>query len=193
MRFLEKLSILCMSFDESVCSQRDQAILYGVYEQKPPLAKHIVFNPAPEKAVETLKSNYKRTIPKQLLDLYKSINGVSLFWTIRYIGEKQFRLPINLLTIYGIPLSYDRKHLEPFNISIEDLNRPNGTPQGWLKFGSFRYPEDLSRIADLFVDTETGEVYSMMHGALEFDVVETWSTIDNCLCHVFDLCDSVEL
>ena len=193
MIFLCKLRQLCASFDAGVCSQMDQAVLYGVFEQKPPLAKHIVFNPAPEAAVKTLVGNYNQVFPIQLLEMYRSINGANLFWSFRSMGDTKIRIPYNLLSLYGIPLSYDRKHLEPFNISVEDLNRPNGTPHSWLKFGSFRYPEDLSMAADLFVDTETEEVHAIMHGASEFVIVETWPSIDNCLCNVLDLCNSVEL
>lgn len=188
MQFLEKLNAHIITFDKDVCSRFDQASLYGEFAQKPPLAKHIVFDPAPQEAINSLVENYKLSFPTQLLELYNSINGACLFWSFRSIGKKQIRIPFNSFSIFGIPLSHDRKHLEPFNISIEDLNRPNGTPDCWLKFGSFLFPNDYNNMYDLFVDVDGGDVYAVKHNASDLEVVKTWKTIDDCLCNVFDIC-----
>lgn len=81
-----------------------------------------------------------------------------------------------------------RERVEPFNISIEDLNRPQDTPQSWLKFGAFHKPHvDFSTRFDLFADTDTSAVYAVEHGSETCVVAEQWDGIDACLCAVFDL------
>jgi hypothetical protein len=186
MIFLEKISNLKSLYHEDACGLFDGAFLYGIFAKAPPLAKHIIFPPMPSDVMQNLVSSYKSTFPEELLLLYHTMNGADLFWTVRLIGKKGIRIPLNCLSIYGAPLTHDRKKIEPFNISIEDLRRPNGTPTNWLKFGSYYCPEDLSNRLDLFVDTDTSNVFAVKHGSEECMVVKEWNTIDNCLCHLYD-------
>ena len=184
MNFLEKVKTLIKTYD---CEVRDRAVLYGVSETRPPLAKHIIFEPMPFDIMQNMVANYKLEFPQQLLAIYTAMNGADLFWTVCFVGKKKIRIPINCLSIYGIPLTYDREHIEPFNISIEDLNRPKGTPDNWLKFGSFYRPENLLSRFDLFVEVEQGGVFAIEHDADECCVTATWDSIDTCLCYIFDL------
>lgn len=191
MKFLQKINDFVNSCDKDKCGTMDEAVLYDVYDQTPPLARHIIFNPMPKSVMESMIDHYKLTFPKQLLTIYSAMNGATFFWKVIFLGREKIRIPINQLSIYGIPLTYDRQHLEPFNISIEDLNRPKGTPDTWLKFGSFYRPDDMSDRFDLFVDVETEEVFAVKHGVNEdCSVTETWKTVDDCLCCVFDLLNS---
>ena len=187
MIFIEKINKLVYEYNNALCEVKDEAILYGVFEQKPPLAKHIVFNPMPDEVKKSLVENYKLNFPKQLLTLYSVFNGVNLFWRCLTIGEKNIKIPISCFSIYWVPLTYDRQHIEPFNISIEDLNIQNGTPTSWLKFGSYYKPNDLFNRFDLFIDTESEQVFAVKHGIDTCEVSEKWDSIDNCLCCIFDL------
>lgn len=186
MIFLNKINRFSVSYGESACDFRDNAYLYGVYADTPPLAKHIVFHPMPRDVMQNMVDSYKHSFPSALLEIYHVMNGADLFWTVRLIGKKGIRIPMSCLSIYGIPLTYDRKRIEPFNISIEDLNRPNGIPIKWLKFGSFCYPDNVSGRLDLYVDTETLCAYAVKHESEECIISHTWENIDRCLCYLYD-------
>ena len=185
MIFLNKLQKLLNEYENSSCDIRDNAFLYGICNPAPPVAMHIVFAPMPEKIKNNLIDDYKRTIPPELLTLYSVMNGADLFWTVYTIGKKT-RIPISRLSIYGVPLTCDRKHLEPFNICIEDLNRHDNIPSSWLKFGSYYSPEGTNDRLDLFVDTETLAVFAVKNGRDEYCVHRTWTSIDYCLCCLFE-------
>ena len=187
MKFLGRIDLLCTTYDRSRCREQDDAMLFGLFTYAPPLAKHIIFRPMPPMVMQNLVSSYKRVFPPELLMLYRTMNGGDFFWTARVIGKKKIRIPQPCLSIYGAPLTSDRKHIEPYNICIEDLNRPNGTPDRWLKFGSYYMPENLSCRRDLFIDTETKLIYAVLHGEKECVIMDTWDSLDCCLCNIFDL------
>ena len=84
-------------------------------------------------------------------------------------------------------MTNDRKHLEPLNISIEDLGRPKESPENWLKFGSFYYPDNLLKKIDLFVDVESLNVFAVDSEETVCSVVDNWKSIDECLCNLFDI------
>jgi hypothetical protein len=182
MNFLKQVKDLCDGYKD-LYSLRDNALLYGVYKQAPPLAEHIIYSPMPNNIIQNLVENYTHTFPSELLTLYKAMNGADLFWIVRHIGNRRIKITHALLSIYGVPLTVDRKHIEPFNIIIEDLNRPKNTPSCWLKFGSYYKKEDTDRL-DLFVDTQTANVYSVTHGSDNCCVIDTWDTIDICLSSI---------
>lgn len=185
--FVEKIKALDAQFSAEKIKQQENCTLYGVFEKTPPLAKHIVFAAMSEELIQHLIDSYNRTVPAELLTLYRSMNGCNLFWE-SYLSEKyNIALPMNRFSVYGIPLTF-RERVEPFNISIEDLNRPQGTPQSWLKFGCFYKPNvDFSTRFDLFADTDISAVYAVEHGIETCVVSEQWDSIDTCLCAVFDL------
>ena len=123
-------------------------------------------------------------MPAELLNLYRFMNGADLFWSVKKIGTRQ--IPFNSLSIYGVPLTFDRLHLEPFNIRIEDLNRPNNTPDSWLKFGSYYSPTVTDIRFDLFVDTESLVVFAVKNGCNVCCIEKSWNSIDCCLCCLLD-------
>lgn len=185
MIFLDKIQKLLAKYENHPCATRDKAFLYGVCNSKPPIANHIVFEPMSEGDIKKLIADYKRDIPKELLTLYRFMNGADLFWTVRVVGKNR-QIPISQLSIYGVPLTFDRMHLEPFNIRIEDLNRPDNTPDSWLKFGSYYRPKITDIRLDLFVDTETFVVYAVKNGSSKCQIERTWISIDYCLCCLMD-------
>ena len=175
----------------SDCRTQDSSVLYGICDPAPPLANHIVYSPMSECTLQHLVDSYKRTIPNELILLYRALNGADLFWTSTCIPKTNIHIPVCRLSIFGVPMSNSRDRVEPFNISIEDLNRPHGTPAGWLKFGSFYKSDNLSNRYDLFVDTDSGCVYSVGHDIQECTISETWASIDNCLCNIFSALSEV--
>lgn len=194
LKFVEKLHILIDKYTAVECGMRDNAFLYGICNPSPPLAEHIIFSSMPEDVMQGMINAYKLEFPQELLDLYGVMNGANLFWSVDYIGKKKIRIPFNYLSIYGIPLTYDRMHIEPYNISIEDLNRPRETPDNWLKFGSYQSLENSSIRFDLYVDTDTDHVFSVEHGIKICTVTESWKSIDECLCFLLDtMIDGLQL
>lgn len=189
MEFLDKINVLKSKYNKNNCDIRDNALLYDLQKPSPPLAKHIIFPPMPKDVMDNMIYNYKLSFPNELLELYNYMNGADLFWTSCVIGKSNRRIPISQLNIYGVPLTDDRKHLEPLNISIEDLGRPKGTPKSWLKFGSFYYPNDLFRRIMLFIDVNSSKVFAVDENESECFIVTNWNSIDECLCYIFDLLD----
>ena len=189
MKFLDKVCKLKAGYDESRCERRDKAVLFGLSHKVPPIADHIIHDPMPDDVMKAMVENYMLEFPSQLLEIYHEMNGVSLFCDAeeRAFRKNIVRIPIFRFCIYGIPLTHDRKHMEPFNISIEDLNRPKGTPRHWLKFGSYAEPKSKYECVDLFADTTSGEVYALENRSPKCEVLEKWDSIDECLCSVFEL------
>lgn len=190
MNFLKKISELCCSYNNGECITQDNVFLYGVRDFSPPLAKHIVFSPMPKDVMQNLVNNYNRMFPTELLTIYNTMNGAELFCTVRFVGKKNTPICRSRLSIYGVPLTYERNRIEPFNISVEDLNRPKDAPDSWLKFGSYYRPENVLNRLDLFVDTDLLKVYAVEHEDVKCHVAESWDSIDSCLCCVFDLLTS---
>lgn len=185
MKFLNKIDALRLSYDHNLCSTKDNALLFGVCEPSPPLATHILFKPMSDEIIQNLINEYKRNFPAELLALYKTFNGADLFWTVRYLGKKNIRIPFCRFSIYGIPLTFDRNHIEPFDIRIEDLSRPDDTPDSWLKFGSYYTLGNVERF-DLFVDTDNLKVFALENSSDQLAVAATWDSVDECLCYIFD-------
>lgn len=185
MKFLTKIDNLLEKYNNSSYKKIDEANLYGLFDSPPPLARHVVFNSMPQSVMQNIVKNYKLHFPKQLLTIYKTMNGANLFWTTFAINEN-LHIPMNYLSIYGVPLTYDRKHLEPFNISVEDLGRADDTPQNWLKFGYFCFPNDSVEGYDLFVNVDTEKTFAVESRTERCNIIYTWNSIDECLCDILD-------
>ena len=71
-----------------------------------PIAKHIVFAPMTEKAMEYLIQSYIPTFPNELLKIYQVANGMNLFQQNQsFICKgKQYYLCNVQLSVYGVPL-----------------------------------------------------------------------------------------
>ena len=185
MIFIDKIQDFLSKYESRFCGAKDKAFLYGICNPTPPLADHIVFEPLPESEIKHLVNDYKHNIPEELLTLYRFMNGADLFWTVRILG-KNVRIPFSRLSVYGVPLTFDRKHIEPYSIRIEDLNRPDNTPESWLKFGSYYKDSIIDFYFDLFVDTETLAVFAVKNGESKCCIEEEWSSIDCCLCSLLE-------
>ncbi|MBR7163409.1 MAG: hypothetical protein IKD21_00340 [Clostridia bacterium] len=186
MIFLKKVFKSLNTYKSDACGVKDKASLYGICDPTPPLATHIVFAPMPGDIKQDLVSDYKRTFPTDLLTLYSAMNGANFFWSTYVVGRNT-KIPFNYFSIYAVPLTHDRQHIEPFNIRIEDLNRPNNTPESWLKFGSYYRPENTTNRLDLFIDTDTSEVFAVEHDCAECCVFKMWHSLDSCLCSLWDM------
>lgn len=155
-----------------------------------PIAKHIVFAPMTEKAMEYLIQSYIPTFPNELLKIYQVANGMNLFQQNRsFICKgKQYYLCNVQLSVYGVPFALPTiNRPEPFNISVEDLSRLPGTPANFLKFGSYITLQEQSVIGefDTFVDVECGKAYTIPREGTEAVIQETWESVDQCLCDLF--------
>lgn len=187
MKFIERIENLYLKYPLEITKKDERAVFLGVPEKTPPLADHIIFSAMPQDVMQAMVNNYRLSFPKELIELYNYMNGASLFWKVRFACAGKIRLGKSRFSIYGIPLTNDRKHIEPSNISIEDLNRPKETPTSWLKFGSYYRPNDDENRLELFVDTNNGHTYAVEHENPKCTIYKTWDTIDNCLCDIFDL------
>jgi hypothetical protein len=116
------------------------------------------------------------------------MNGGDLFWITLYMRKTQRRIPYRCLSLYGVPDPCDPRQIEPINIRYEDFrSRPSDTPKHMLKFASFYVSGNSRTLYDLFVDTQTQVVHSAVHDAKNWEVINSWDSIDDCLCDVFDL------
>ena len=78
--------------------------------------------------------------------------------------------------------------IEPYNISVEDLDRPGNAPDNWLKIGSYRDFGQIKMVEyDLFADVDRACVYSLVRKSESSLPVQTWNSIDDCLCGLFDV------
>ena len=183
MKFLEKVMTLMSSYDETVCGMRDQGRLYGKCEELL-TAKHVIFQPMPEAVQKQLLEDYRRPFPPELLEIYQFMNGGNLF--TKPLNIQGYKISDIHFSIYGIPLTNDRKHLEPFNIQIEDIDRREKVSKSWLKFGSYKHLNHKDKIG-LFADTDSRKAYAAVHDRAKnkTTVLESWDSIDECLCAVF--------
>ena len=152
------------------------------------MANHYIYAPMSSATKKHLIESYKRTIPEQLLKIYAVANGCNLFWHCMEIGRKKFKIPMAQLSVYGVPGGPNTADtIEPYNISVEDLDRPADTSDTWLKIGSYRDFYSTKPVEyELFADVESGEVYSVIRSVPKCNIQQTWSSIDDCLCELFD-------
>ena len=134
MNFLEILANLKSSYGEHLTYTDNGVCLLGP-RQPPKIADHFIFAPMTDELVQCLVQSYRYKVPDDLLTLYTAANGMELFRTMCSIPGG-FKLPTSKLSIFGVPPLANRQHLEPYNISIEDLSRLPDTPRKWLKFGN---------------------------------------------------------
>lgn len=186
MRFLEKIGELIATFTGEDCQHDDYASFYGLRSTDPLRATHIIYKPMPEELIDDLITSYKREIPKDLIQLYRQMNGLDIFWSTRWLSGINLVLPCCTFSVYGVPPEPRKNLYQPYNIKIEDLGKPNNTPKSWLKFGSYHDPAQISHIINLYVDTNTLQAYSIDKESRECRILQQWASLDDCLCSVFD-------
>lgn len=164
----------------------NQVCLLGPHEP-PQIADHFIYSSMPESAIEHLVQSYRGHFPDDLLKLYAYSNGLDLFRTMRKISEG-IHLPASKISVYGMPILSDRKHIEPLSICLEDLSRLPGTPKSWLKFGCLRdiCQGELINEYDLYVDTDESKAYQVERCSASLSIIRVWQSIDNCLCALFE-------
>lgn len=187
MKFISLISQLKERYYDDIKYTDNQVCLLGPNASEALIAVHFLYAPMSKTLMQYFVQSYKRTIPTDLLAIYSYANGMELFRTMRKFSNG-LRIPASQISIYGIPLLSDRKHLEPLNICIEDLSRPLGTPKTWLKFGCNREicQEAIVSESELFVDTEVGTVYQSIRGQNSIQINEQWPSIDDCLCKLVE-------
>lgn len=185
LNFLEILADLKSSYGEHLTYTDNGVCLLGSC-QPPKIADHFIFAPMTDELVQCLVQSYRYKVPNDLLTLYTAANGMELFRTMCSIPGG-FKLPTSKLSIFGVPPLADRQHLEPYNISIEDLSRLPDTPRKWLKFGNrcTMDGEIVIQEYDLYVDTDSGMAYQSERSSARLQVVAEWQSVDECLCSVF--------
>ncbi len=187
MNFLQKLGNVLSEYEHDECMIQGDTTLWGVQSLKPLFVAHITFSPLSKMEIQYLQDSYKRSFPEELLDVYRYTNGAFLFRSVRAVGKTGMKIPYSQFSIYGVPRCNDRKHLEPLNISLEDLDRPDDAPMSWLKFGSFETKVNADNCLDLYIDTEAGFVYALQNRASRGEIKQQWATLDDCLCYIMDM------
>ena len=187
MTFPDKIHALIQSYDSDACEVHRNVVLYGVNKTPPPIADHFIFTPMSESLIQELKESYEGEIPQTLIDIYRVMNGAQLFSTTRYSEAVKRYLPYFQLSIHGVQIRYPENMYVQYDISVEDSESPDGTPMSWLMFAGYYKPGDSHVMYDFFVDTNTGKVYSQVHHDLQCKTVESWDSIDECLCSIFDI------
>lgn len=177
MQILEKLNSLQNEKDVKV--QKNGTKLIGMP------VRHYLFTPMALEVQKELTASYRGDFPAELLRIYETTNGFTLFLTTRKIAGHS--IPFSQLNVYGVPNSRNAVDaLEPYHIRIEDLGRPNKTPKTWLKFGSYSPVNADHTEWRLFVDTQDNRVYAVDAEAKKCAIEYQWESIDACLCELFD-------
>lgn len=184
MVFTDKLLTLLQNSENNTRVMENGTRLLFPTSVHPPLAKHYIYSPMLQQIKQSLIQSYRRAFPDELIELYNIANGFALFWERIPIDGTELFLAHAKITVFGVPIQNDRKQLEPLNIVLEDFDRKGHYPMSWLKFGtSFVRGE-----CDLFYDTEKNHVYMIeINGHSERG---RWKSIDECLCDLFDSCNS---
>lgn len=191
MRFLTLLTQFAEKYEGNITFTDNQVRLLGPHEP-PVIADHFLYAPMPDSVLQHLIQSYRRQFPDELRELYAYVNGIDMFRTMRKISN-EISLPASKISIYGVPILSDRKHIEPLNISLEDLNRCPDTPESWLKFGCSRefHQGEFAKEFDLYVDTDKGSAYRVERDCNSLSIANAWQSIDDCLCHLLEMesCD----
>lgn len=169
----------------NTCIKPNGAKLLGLHEgHTPPYADHVIFAPMSKQQEAYIMESVRLPIPEELLLLFNYSNGLCMYYGIIPIAN--YSIPFSHFTIYGIPRPrIEVSQMEPFNITIEDLDRSKGTPKQWLKFGAYSSMYDIDNRLDLFVDTSSGKTYSSKNKAPRVKIEHEWLSIDACLCWCF--------
>lgn len=79
-------------------------------------------------------------------------------------------------------------HTEPYDISVEDFDRPDIIPDDWLRFGSYYLPPIKGAVLrDLYLDTCSERVLALEHREDDnLCILQEWETLDECLCEILD-------
>ena len=189
MVFFEKLDELKEKYKNNTltCPNGTQVLEPG----KIPRGRHFIYAPLPQDMMdEWLIQSYSNQFPRSYAELLRHANGVSLY--MMRLKHEKFTLAHAFLTVFGLPLTpaqyREVNGEEPFDVRIEDLGRHPDIPRGWLKFGVCAPPEYNFSHIELFIDTQSEEIFACKKEHSE--ILWHWKNLDSCLC---ELCNKGEL
>lgn len=170
--------------------QKNGTLLIDLVDSPPPLAQHYIYAPIDSKAKHTIVEQFKQQFPVVLLELYEFCNGFDMFWDKKELSvrKKTIDIPFSRFICFGIPSSSNRdpEKLQPIDIRLEDLDRPDNIPNNYLKFGSYSLPRQNDM--DLWICIESYEVFATPSNSSV--IIASWKTLDDCLCSIFNTLNS---
>lgn len=185
MLFFDYIETLKEFYKNDVIIRKNGTMLLGI--DKIPKCRHMLFNPLTDELITSfLTSEYKGKFPKEYIDFLQYSNGANLY-TVKLKTEK-FEFAHSMFVIFGLPRTkpFDRPSdmEEPFDLRVEDLGRNNKIPKTWLKCGTYVKNYDFKIQNDIFIDTETNNVYSCIKN--QNKIMDTWDNLDSCFCSIFN-------
>lgn len=190
MKFLNYIDLLLNEAGTDVRYTPNHTRLIGYFDgMDDRVSVHQLHAPMTTQMLLELQKSYRFDIPNQLLEIYRVANGCFLCAGLMQLGS--YRLPTSRLTILGLPTGSAYDDCQPFNIIIEDGERPRNIPKTWLKFASYLelYDETFHGEYDLFVDTADGTVWAFARKQKKVNLKKPefhWNTIDECLCSLYE-------
>ena len=190
MKFLNYIDLLLNDVETDVRYTPNHTRLIGHFDgMDDRVSVHQLHAPMTTQMLSELEKSYRFDIPAQLLEIYRTANGCFLCAGLMQLGS--YRLPTFRLTILGLPTGSAYEDCQPFNIIIEDGDRPRNIPKTWLKFGSYLELNDETFRGeyDLFVDTADGTVRGFARKQKKVSLKQPdfhWNTIDECLCSLYE-------
>lgn len=188
MKFIKILEELKRSYINNICVRNNGTLLLG--PGTIPRSEHMLYAPLTDKILdEYLVSKYKFAFPKEYIEFLKYSNGADLCIVKMWHNIKGKKIPTAsvLFTIFGIPMkspfARPQDEEEPFDVRIENLARNDKIPEHWLKCGCYNRDYDFNNLYDIFIDTNTGKVYSCIKN--KSDVLDSWESLDDCLCDIY--------
>lgn len=185
MMFFEKIEALKDQYKDDCIVRKNGTILLA--SGKIPKCKHMLFEPLPKSIIkEHLIDQYKLPFPEDYANFLEHMNGVGLFWVRVLLSDME--IATSLFTVYGLPLtppfSRPLDMEEPFDVRIEGLARHKDLPAQWFKVASYYRDFNFSTIYDLFIDTDTGRIYSCEKN--KSVVIEEWDNLNECFCDIYN-------
>ena len=194
MKFFKILDNLKEQHDNDKLIRANGTIL--LHPDRVPRARHMLYKPLDDKLInDYLVSQYIYAFPKEYIEFLKYTNGADLCTTRIWHNIKNKRIPVagGLFTIYGLPRTQpfgrpDNME-EPFDMRIEDLRRHDDIPKNWLACGTYIRDYNFKNNYDIFIDTETGNVYSVVRNTTT--IVDSWNSLDDCFCNIYHSFDDM--
>lgn len=195
MKFFKILDELKKQYENDKLTRANGTIL--LHPDRVPRARHMLYKPLDDKLInDYLVSQYIHVFPKEYIEFLKYTNGAELCTTRVWHTIKKKRIPVAgaLFIIYGLPRTQPfgrpQDMEEPADMRIENLRRHDDSPKTWLACGSYIRNYDLKINYDIFIDTETGNVYSCVRNTAT--IVDSWDSLDDCFCSIYHSFDDMK-
>lgn len=186
MKFIKYIQNLKDEYRKNFIVRGNGTLLLG--PDKIPNCRHMLFQPLMDNYIQSyLVSEYKNSFPKEFIEVLKCSNGANLY-SVK-LNSEGVSFAHSMFVIFGLPLTspfgrpFDRE--EPFDIRVEDLARHDEISDKWLKCGTYIKEYNFNIQNDIFIDTETNQVYACEKN--RNTVVDSWTSLDNCFCSIFEM------